>query len=194
MGFPALYPTPYNVPSRGYAKGWRRINTSAAIKNNNGVVFGGGNVVATNPITTTVAIVPSNTKKGVIVPNLGGRVGTTTSFAAGTFCGQKVDNYIVKGGSHMQFLAGVANTKLNTPTRVSVFNKSINGLEFRTSPNIASWNLLNGQPTYNTISAIYAHFGTDNEAHPSSTTPGHLEYLATGMNPTSGTYATRYLW
>jgi len=94
----------------------------------------------------------------------------------------------------MSTLAGVAATSLNTPTRLASFNKSINSLLWRTSRNIASWDLLTGAPTYNTTATVFSHFGTDEAANPSAAIPGWLSYMAKGIAPTSDYYNIRYLW
>ena len=187
------YPAPYQRNGHGYAKGWRRMNTSNVVKNNDGTVALGGNVAATGPITSTLISFKEVT--GNLVPGPRSRSGTAIVMGSTSlFNNQQVGNYMVKGGSHMSTLANVANTTLNTPTRLSSFNPGIHSLLWRTSRNIASWDLLTGQPTYNTIATVFAYFGTDNAANPTSAVPGRLYYLATGLTPTSDTYKVRYLW
>ena len=187
-----IYPQPYFRAGHGYSRGWRPMNTSNAIKNNDGTVALGGNVATTGPITSTLISFPSLT--GNLVPGPRARSGTVAPIPAGLFNNQQVGNYMVKGGSHMTTLANVANTILNSPARLSSFNPGIHSLIWRTSRNIASWNLLTGQPTYNTIATVFSYFGTDNAANPTSAVPGRLYYLATGLTPTSDTYKVRYLW
>lgn len=185
--------SPYFRAGHGYSKGFRPMNTSNPINNNNGTALNAGSVATTGPITNAPTSFLAIT--GNLVPGPRARSGTRAIISAGTFNNQVVGNYAVKGGSHMSTLAGVASTHLNTPTRLGKFNKSINSLLWRTSLNAAtSWNLVSGQPSYPTTKTVFSHFGTDNAANPTSAIPGRLTYLITGMTPFNDYYNIVYLW
>jgi len=186
-----VYPAPYARYGHGYATGFKPMNSSLPIKNNGGTIIGTGST--SGPMALVSQLGPQQRPNNNTVPGPKLRTGTAQPIPAGTFNNQVAGNYMIKGGSFMSSLAGVSSTNLNTTARLSSFNKSINSLTYHRSPNIASWDLLTGQPTYNTIAVVKTSFGADTAATPTNTVPGYLSYIV-GLSPVTDYYNPRYLW
>ena len=175
----------------GYPVGWRRMSTSAAIKNNGATVVNAGNHDGSNVTSSLVSVGVSRPTPVVPGPRL--RSGTIKPQPTGHWDVMVVGNYMVRGGSHMSTIGGVSKTLLNTSANLNVREKSINSLNWRTGFRIISWDLLTGLPTKGTV-AVFNHFGNDTAVALTSAIPGRLVYREGNPTPTSANYQPRYLW